>query len=114
MKTSALYRGDRLLIGDVESAFSPVARMRGLLGRDRLGRDSALHIRPCACIHTMFMRFDIDIIFLAGDLTVVRIAENISPFRAVAGGRQARSAIELESGWFPWNELRVGDKVELR
>jgi len=103
-----------VLIGHVECAFTPFARMRGLLGRDGLGRDRAIHIRPGVGIHTMCMRFSIDLVFLSRDLTVVKVVRELPPFRVVSGGRRARSVVELESGWFPWDELGVGDRIDLR
>ena len=110
----SLYREDRVLIEEVECAFSILARMRGLLGRDGLARGRAMYIRPCTGIHTMGMKFPIDVIFLSRDLTVVKTKTDIHSGRLVTGGSGAVGVIEMESGWFPWSELSVGDKVCLK
>lgn len=70
----------------------------GLLGRAGLRPDEGLWIRPCRSIHTMFMRFAIDAVFLDDDNVVVRIAPCVRPFRFAMGGRGARSVIELPAG----------------
>ena len=52
-------------------ADTPVSRLRGLLGRDELAAGEGLLLRPESSIHTWFMRFPIDVLFLEADLTVL-------------------------------------------
>ena len=113
MSISKLRKCGDTLIESVESAFSLGARMRGLLGRDNLIPQHALHIKPCGSIHTLGMRFTLDLIFLDQNLHVVNIVRDVVPFRMVMGGKHAVSVIELESGWFDWGQLDIGDKVQL-
>ena len=101
------------LIESVEPAFSVGARMRGLLGRKTLPPGSAMHIKPCGSIHTLWMRFTLDLIFLDRDYTVVKVVRNVAPFNLATGGRKAASVLEFASGWFDWNKLSVGDKLEI-
>ena len=93
-------------------AATPSSRMRGLLGRRSLAGGEGLLLRPTSSIHTWFMRFPIDAVFLAEDGTVVRIAEDLRPWRA-AGHRGARAVLELASGECARRGLRTGDRVEL-
>jgi hypothetical protein len=75
----------------------PLARMRGLLGRSGLGEGEGLLLRPAGSIHMFFMRFAIDAVFLDQDLTVLRVAENVRPWRTAAH-RGAKSVLEIAAG----------------
>lgn len=113
MTVFKLIKDDEVLINLIETAFSLGARMRGLLGRKMLGHGVALYIKPCGSIHTFWMKFLLDVIFLDRDMRVVCINRDIPPFRMVIGGKHAASVIELESGWFDWGKLNVGDMVNI-
>jgi uncharacterized membrane protein (UPF0127 family) len=91
-------------------AASPLARLRGLLGRTSLGRDEGILLRPASSIHTAFMRFPIDAVFLDRDLRVLRIATNLRPWRT-AGCRGARAVLELSSGETERRGVRSGDRL---
>jgi uncharacterized membrane protein (UPF0127 family) len=84
--------------------------MRGLLGRRSLDGGEGLLLRPASSIHTWFMRFPIDAVFLAQDGTVVRIADNLRPWRA-AGRRGARAVLELAPGECARRGLSTGDRL---
>jgi uncharacterized membrane protein (UPF0127 family) len=86
-------------------------RRRGLLGRD--GIDGALVLSPARAVHTLGMRFDLDVAFLDGDgkvIDVCRMARN----RVGLPRWRARSVLEAEAGAFDRWTLRVGDVVEVR
>ncbi len=86
-------------MNEVEVADTPLARMRGLLGRAGLPSGRALLIVPCRAIHTLGMRFAIDARFYdrAGRLT--RQALNVRPGRWwVWGGWRARCVLECAAG----------------
>jgi uncharacterized protein len=100
-----------LAIAQVREARTLAARMWGLLGRRRLPVQTALHIVPCNAIHTCWMLFSLDVVFLNRDWTVVRIVRNVRPFRFVLGGQAAHSVLEMTAGWLEPNALRVGDRV---
>ena len=78
-------------------ARDPLARMRGLLGRRGLAQGEGLLLQPAASIHTLFMRFPIDAVFLDGDRRVLRVASGLRPWRTAAAKR-ARSVLELAAG----------------
>jgi uncharacterized membrane protein (UPF0127 family) len=82
--------------------------MRGLLGRSGLGADEGVLLRPAGSIHTFFMRFAIDAIFLDREGRVVRVAESMPPWRAVAA-RGARAVLELRAGEAARRGVAVGD-----
>ena len=113
MTIMKLRKSDDILIDSVEPAFSLGSRMRGLLGRKGIPNGHALYIKPCSSIHTVCMRFKLDLIFLDRSFNVIKIVRNVSPSRMVLGGKGAASVIELESGWFDFSALCVGDKVDI-
>jgi uncharacterized membrane protein (UPF0127 family) len=90
----------------------PFARMRGLLGRRSLAPGEGLLLRPASSVHTLFMRFSIDVAFLDRDLRVVSIARDLRPWRA-AGRPGARAALELPAGECERRGLRPGDVLML-
>jgi uncharacterized membrane protein (UPF0127 family) len=91
-------------------ADSPYSRARGLLGLGSLAGGEGLLLRPAASIHTFFMRFAIDAVFLAEDGTVVHIADDLRPWRT-AGRRGARAVLELASGECARRGVRTGDRL---
>ena len=84
--------------------------MRGLLGRRDLPRNEGILLKPAASIHTAFMRFPIDAVFLDRDLVVVGIAAHLRPWRAAAR-KGANSVLELADGESSRRGLRVGDRL---
>ena len=90
----------------------PLARMRGLLGRSELPRGEGLLLTPAPSIHTAFMRFEIDMLFLDRELHVLRIAPRLRPWRAAAK-RRARSVLELACGEAERLGVQVGDQLAI-
>ena len=75
----------------------PIERMRGLLGRPALGPAEGLLIAPCNSIHTVGMRYAIDVVFLDAEVRIVAVRHGLAPLR-LAAARGARSVVELASG----------------
>jgi uncharacterized protein len=78
-------------------AETPLARMRGLLGRSGLPAGEGLLLRPAASIHMAFMRFPIDAVFLDSADRVVKVVAELKPWR-MAACRGARAVLELPAG----------------
>lgn len=89
-------------------AASPFSRMKGLLGRSELRPGEGLLLRPASAIHTFFMRFPIDAVFLDRDWRVVGIAGDLAPWRT-AGRKGAKAVLELPAGESARRGLRPGD-----
>jgi len=97
----------------VEHAVKWHERMRGLLGRAALGDDTAMVISKCGSIHTVGMKFAIDLVFVDKTNRVVRIVENVRPGRfCVWGGWHAARVIESEAGRLDFSKLSVGDTLD--
>ena len=105
-------RTQRVLATTVEVASTRRSRRAGLLGRSRLDFASALVLDPCWMIHTAFMRFPIDVVFVGRDNRVVDVAHAVKPWRAAASLR-ARRVIELPAGTLERLGVEVGDPLRL-
>ena len=106
-------RTGRPLATRLVAAFDSATRRQGLLGRDRLLTDEALVLAPCSSVHTAFMRFPIDLVFLDRDGRVLKLASRVRPWRIRAAWR-AFAVVELAEGAAARSEIKVGDTVELR
>jgi uncharacterized membrane protein (UPF0127 family) len=104
-----LLRGGEVLAA-AEVADSYVARMRGLLGRS--GYDGALFLPRTRAVHTVGMRFALDVAFLDADMLVVD-ALRIPPWRLTRPRWRCRWVLEAEAGAFERWRLRPGDQLEL-
>ncbi len=87
-----------------------VRRLRGALFRRTLPSDQGCVLRPSFSIHTMFMQFPIDVVFLDQDLEVLKIDASVRPFHTAAC-RGAREVVELRAGECARRGLAVGDRV---
>jgi uncharacterized protein len=93
-------------------------RSRGLLGRSQLGADEGMLFEadrfiPLMWIHTLFMRFPIDIIFLGSDDRVIKIEASLKPWRLSSIVIGARKALELTAGAATRTETAVGDSMSI-
>jgi uncharacterized membrane protein (UPF0127 family) len=101
-----------VLIEQCRVADRPLARMRGLLGRSSLPPGEGLLLRPAPSIHTWFMRFPIDAVFLDGALNVVALAHDVPPWR-MRSRRGARAVLELAAGEARRRGIREGMTLSL-
>jgi len=105
-------RSGRLLASRVEFALDSKSRRRGLLGRDVFDRGSAIVIAPCSAIHTFFMRFAIDVVFVARDGRVLKTYVAVPP-RRIAFSLAAFAVIEFPAGAISGLHVTPGDIVRL-
>ncbi len=98
---------ERCVIAD-----APLARMKGLLGKKELGRGEGILLRPAASVHTWFMRFPIDVVFLDRELQVMRVVPALAPWKA-AGSRGAVAVLELAAGECERRRVAPGDRLIL-
>jgi uncharacterized membrane protein (UPF0127 family) len=101
-----------VLADRVELAVDSASRRRGLLGRDSFPRGSALVIAPCSSIHTFFMRFEIDVVFVARDGRVLKTYDAI-PRRRIGFSAGAFAAIEFPAGTLARTPAKQGDVLTL-
>ena len=109
--TLTLRREDgRIVCDSVTVADSTLRRMRGLLGRQTLPPGEGVALRPAWSIHTAFMRFPIDVVFIDAEQVVMRVEHSLRPFKA-ASCRGAREVVELAAGECERRGLAPGDRV---
>jgi uncharacterized membrane protein (UPF0127 family) len=97
----------------VRRADRPWSRLLGLLGRGSLARNEGLLLTPCTSIHTFFMRFAIDVLYLDRNHVVVKAVRTLRPFRLSACLRGAHSVLELPVGVIQASGTQAGDQLAL-
>jgi uncharacterized membrane protein (UPF0127 family) len=92
------------------------SRLRGLLGTspNDFGNGCGLWIRPCHGVHTLAMRFPIDVVYLDRAGTVVHVEHDLQPWRFSPVRMQAASVLELPSHTVARTETALGDRIEIR
>lgn len=99
-----------IIAEQVELAQSFCARLKGLMFRKELQPKTGLLLDPCPQIHTCFMRFNIDVVFLDAQNRVLATIENLKPWRMSRFYRQARRTLELPGGSIQ-GEIQVGEEL---
>ena len=103
---------DGAVLASLEVADDVRTRSRGLMGREAF--DGAILLKPAMQVHTLGMRFPIDVAYLDRDLRVVAIVTGMRPRRLGRPRFGARSVVEAEAGAFERWGLRVGDELEVQ
>ncbi len=99
------------LAKEVEVADSVRGRIKGLLGRRSLPAGTGLLLKPCNSIHSCFMRFDFDAVFISDSLKVVYMIEKMRSFRISPVVRQAGMVLELPAGTILKTGTEIGDRL---
>lgn len=86
-------------------------RSKGLLGRKGIEPGDGLLIDPCSGIHTFFMAFPIDAVFVDREGTVIHLAMDIAPQRMSRYVFKARAVLELPAGTVQSSGTQVGDRL---
>jgi uncharacterized membrane protein (UPF0127 family) len=103
----------RCIAEEVALANTSFTRLRGLMFRRRIAEAEALWLRPCNSVHTFWMFFAIDVIFLDRQLRIVKLVENMRPFRLTFPHLAARSVVEMSAHTISRASLKVGDQLEV-
>jgi uncharacterized protein len=109
---SVVRAGGEPVCERVGLADTPLTRLKGLLGRAGLGSEQGLLIRPTSAIHTWFMRFPIDAVFLDRHFVVIGVKSDLRPWR-FAGRRGAKAVLELAAGESRRRGIQLGERLEL-
>jgi hypothetical protein len=92
------------------------ARLVGLVGTpaSRFGSGAGLWIVPCHGVHTLFMRFPIDVLYLDSERRVVRIDHSVQPWRLTTVLVEAATVLELPAHTVWSTGTKVGDQIEIK
>jgi uncharacterized membrane protein (UPF0127 family) len=115
MKKVALINSTKatVMAEDVAVADSFVTRFLGLMGRQGLAPNQGLWIKPSSGVHTMWMRFTIDVVALDKHRKVCALWPQLKPWRISPVGRKIASVVELPAGAIQQLGLEVGDQLEI-
>jgi hypothetical protein len=103
-------RTGEVVSGNAVLAANPLTRMKGLLGRSSMPSSEAIILRPASSIHTLFMRFGLDIIYVDRENQILKVVRDLAPFR-FSSARGAMSVIEMAAGATGGHDLRAGDRL---
>lgn len=104
---------DTVLGERVGVAATSVSRLVGLLGKSHLEPGAGLLIMPSQAIHTVAMRFAIDVVFIDRDLRVIHLRQSMAPFRITGIHWRARRVLELPAGVIAQTLTSVGDQLAI-
>lgn len=101
----------KILTPHLKVALTATERMKGLIGHPPLVDDEMLWIPYCMSIHTFFMSFPIDCVFLDDRLRVCTLKPRIEPWRIIWPIWRARSVIEMAAGEIEQRQIQIGDEL---
>lgn len=109
-RTRQVYLATALTLADTHWS-----RLRGLMGASEhdFRNGCGLWIVPCRGVHTMAMRFPIDVVYLSSASTVVHVEARLRPWRFAPIRLRAATVLELPSGKTAETATAVGDKIEI-
>lgn len=115
MLLGALFDRDRerCVVRKVWKAAGAWERMRGLLGRPRLGDGEALLLEPCRSVHCLGMRYALDLVYVDRRGRVCKLVYGLKPWRFSAS-LEAHATLELAEGALAATGIKLGDVVEWR
>lgn len=89
------------------------SRSIGLLSRKTLPESESLVIKPCCSIHTFFMRFDIDVLFIGANGKIIELYENVKPWNVLPIHLNSKYVVELPTGCISDKNIQKGDEIIL-
>ena len=108
-----MFHGGTCVLPRVALTTNAWDRLRGLLGRPRLQPGEGLLIDPCPSVHTIGMRYPLDLVFLDPEFRLLKQVESLQPLRW-ASCHGARATLELAPGSLNALALTPGDRLEWR
>ena len=106
--TKGTVLGERVGVADTS-----LSRMVGLLGKSGLAPATGLLIMPSQAVHSIGMRFPIDVLFLDRNWRVIHVQPSLTPYRLSGLHWRARCALELPVGAIAETCTSVGDELEI-
>lgn len=104
----------RTTVGEsVEFADTSLTRLWGLLGRRGVEAGGGLWIMPSSGVHTVGMRFPIDVVGLDKELRVIKLWPELAPYRVTSVSMKMRSVIELAAGQIRKSGIELGDLLQI-
>jgi len=90
-----------------------LSRLKGLMLSKALPSNAGLLLKPCQSVHTFFMNYTIDVIFLDENNRIIGIENNMRPYHISKFYRKSQKVLEMNAGIIDLNNLKIGDNLEL-
>lgn len=103
---------NKIIVDRVKIADNPISRTIGLLNKKNLGKGEGLLLKPCNGVHSFFMRFNFDAIYLNKDNSIIFLEENIKPNRILPILKNAKTVLELPANTISEFNIQVFDELE--
>jgi uncharacterized membrane protein (UPF0127 family) len=103
-----------VLASKVKTAQTFFQRLKGLMFSKELPFGSALHILPCRSIHTFFMNYSIDVIYMDAQQRIVGLEERLDPGKVGTMFSQVRSVLELPAGTIETTGTKLGHYIQIQ
>jgi uncharacterized protein len=113
MKRVTNERTGKVVVQELEFADSYFTRLCGLLGRSELPEGHGLFFKGVNSIHTFFMRFAIDVVFLDREGVVRGLVKDLKPWKMVLPVWSAKNCLELPAGTLQKTETEKGDRLRV-
>jgi uncharacterized protein len=107
-----IFLGEDKIFSDVRTAKGPFTRLKGLMFDKMMTDMDGLLIPGCNWIHTFFMRFPIDVVYLNRKYEVVDIDVNVVPWRMCVPRFKAKHVLELRGGSLEGKRLSIGEVLK--
>lgn len=104
---------EQIIAEHLEEAYSFIRRLKGLMFTSKLDSGAGLHIKPCQSIHTFFMNYAIDVLYVNNKNIVVAIDEAFEPSKVGKLFADAASVIELPVGTVKETGTEVGHTIQI-
>jgi uncharacterized membrane protein (UPF0127 family) len=104
---------NNIIAEEVKVAENFFTRSVGLLSRKYISENEALIIKPCCSIHTFFMKFEIDVLFVGANGKVISLYENVKPWRILPIHLKSQYVIELCAGQIRAKSINKNDNIEI-
>ncbi|MGB7606476.1 MAG: DUF192 domain-containing protein [Lutisporaceae bacterium] len=105
---------DNQVLENLKLANGFLQKFKGLMGRKKLSKSEGLMLFSCNSIHTCFMRFPIDVVFLNMDYEVIALKKGVRPWRMVNFIKKAYITVEMSEGTIDYKNIEVGDLLIIK
>lgn len=111
MRIAELKKNSSVLLKKCRIADTFFSRLMGLMGKKQIPQDEAIVFPRCNSIHTFFMRFPIDVIFVSAEGKVVALSEAVGPWRLILPKARVKHTIEMRAARAKELGISVGDTL---
>ena len=103
-----------VVVDQLMPAYSFGKRLKGLMFKRGLQPGVGVHIKPCQSIHTFFMKFPIDVIYIDKNMTIVGLEHSLPPGKLGGRFKNAHSVIEVTAGHISGRSILVGQVLIIK